>query len=175
MKYSLLNKQNVVQKIVSGELLLKEAMLEYDIKSQKTIIRWLDEYQRKQRKEDNQKVDQEKNCKICSELSSRILPVNLLNSFELIRVEEKQSALYFYLEEYEKAPRGFEKDLLISKGFLDSIIIQDFPIRGQKSFMCLRRRKWMVDGVNRIVYNKWEDFSTLIRVTNEFGEYMKSE
>lgn len=170
----MLNRQDVVRKIVSGELLLKEAMDLYHIKSQRTIIRWLDEYQRKHQKEEYENVETEKECKKCSALSSRVLPANLLNSFELIRVEEKDRALYFYLEEYEKAPRGFEKEVLIPKGFLDSIIIQDFPIRGRKSFLCLKRRKWVKDGVSGMIYSKWDDFTTLVRVTNEFGEYLKS-
>ncbi|MGJ1387075.1 ISAon1 family transposase N-terminal region protein [Sphingobacterium spiritivorum] len=172
MKYSLLNKQDVVRKIVSGELLLKEAMVEYNIKSERTIIRWLDEYQRKQQRE--KEMSSTKDSIIYAELSYRVLPSKLLENFELIRIVEKEKALFFYLEEYEKAPRGFEKDLLIPKGFLDSIIIQDFPIRGQKSFLCLKRRKWIIDGLDKMVYSKWDDFTTLVRVTNEFGEYMKS-
>ncbi|MGJ1266950.1 ISAon1 family transposase N-terminal region protein [Sphingobacterium spiritivorum] len=174
MKYSLLNKQDVVRKIVSGELLLKEAMVEYNIKSERTIIRWLDEYQRKLQREEEKEMGLTKDSQVYAELSSRVLPSKLLENFELIRVVEKDTALYFYLEEYNKAPRGFENDVLIPKGFLDSIIIQDFPIRGQKSFLCLKRRKWMMDGVDRMIYSKWEDFTTLIRVTHEFGEYMKS-
>ncbi|EFK56369.1 ISAon1 family transposase N-terminal region protein [Sphingobacterium spiritivorum] len=174
MKYSLLNKQDVVRKIVSGELLLKEAMVEYNIKSERTIIRWLDEYQRKQQREKEKEMSSTKDSIIYAELSCRVLPSKLLENFELIRIVEKEKALFFYLEEYEKAPRGFEKDLLIPKGFLDSIIIQDFPIRGQKSFLCLKRRKWIIDGLDKMVYSKWDDFTTLVRVTNEFGEYMKS-
>ena len=48
MRYSKEIKQNVVEKIMKGDLLLEEAMEKYGIDYPRTIIRWLQQYQKTQ-------------------------------------------------------------------------------------------------------------------------------
>ncbi|WP_439697395.1 transposase [Mucilaginibacter sp. AW1-7] len=74
-----------------------------------------------------------------------ILPEGLLEYFELMDVRSSESGqLNIYLEEKNLVPSGYEKPQLESKGFLPETAIQDFPIRGHKVALCIKRRRWEV-------------------------------
>ena len=49
-----------------------------------------------------------------------------------------------YLQEQNIAPDGYQQQDLESKGFFPEVSIQDFPIRGQKVALCIKRRRWTV-------------------------------
>lgn len=49
-RYSANTQRCVVDAILSGELLLEEAMAKYSILSKKTVVRWLKKYQDKEAK-----------------------------------------------------------------------------------------------------------------------------
>ncbi|RKR85145.1 hypothetical protein BDD43_5405 [Mucilaginibacter gracilis] len=81
-----------------------------------------------------------------------ILPEGLLEYFELMDVRSPESGqMNIYLEEKNEPPSGYEKSQLESKGFLPETAIQDFPIRGHKVALCIKRRRWEVKGSSRIL------------------------
>ena len=43
-----------------------------------------------------------------------------------------------------------------SKGFYEPVVVQDFPIRGKKLFLHVRRRRWVVKDENRYVSRDWK-------------------
>jgi len=103
-----------------------------------------------------------------------ILPEGLLEYFELTDVRSSESGqLNIYLEEKNLAPAGYEKAQLESKGFLPETAIQDFPIRGHKVALCIKRRRWEVKVTGEIVTRDWNLVRKGARMTTEFGTFLK--
>ena len=106
-------------------------------------------------------------------LISLLLPEGILDYFELIRVDKSSKELHIYLEEKNIAPDGYQKSDLESKGFFPEVNIQDFPIRGQKVALCMKRRRWTVKSSGDIIARDWDLIRKGTRMTTEFGLFLK--
>jgi len=103
-----------------------------------------------------------------------ILPEGILEYFELSNVSQTANGhLNIYLEEKNLPPAGYEKSQLESKGFLPETAIQDFPIRGHKVALCIKRRRWEVKQSGEIITRNWELVRKGARMTTEFGTFLK--
>ena len=102
-----------------------------------------------------------------------ILPEGLLDYFELISVTQLASGLNIYLEEKNIPPAGYESVKLESKGFLPETSIQDFPIRGHKVALCIKRRRWEVTETKELITRDWNLVRKGARMTTEFGTFLK--
>jgi hypothetical protein len=102
-----------------------------------------------------------------------LLPEGILDYFELVTVAQSQTGLDIYLEEKNIAPAGYENQRLESKGFLPEISIQDFPIRGHKVALRIKRRRWEVLESKTIITRDWNLVQKGARMTTEFGTFLK--
>ena len=103
-----------------------------------------------------------------------ILPEGILEYFELMDVRSLESGqLNIYLEEKNIVPAGYENKRLESKGFLPETSIQDFPIRGHKVALCIKRRRWEVVESGEIITRDWQLVRKGARMTTEFGTFLK--
>ena len=102
-----------------------------------------------------------------------ILPEGILEYFELTNVTQSAVGLNIYLEEKNLPPLGYEKSQLESKGFLPETAIQDFPIRGHKVALCIKRRRWEVKASGEIITRDWNLVRKGARMTTEFGTFLK--
>jgi len=102
-----------------------------------------------------------------------ILPEGMLEYFELTNVSQSPGGLNIYLEEKNLPPAGYEKSQLESKGFLPETAIQDFPIRGHKVSLCIKRRRWEVKQSGEIITRDWDLVRKGARMTTEFGTFLK--
>jgi hypothetical protein len=105
-------------------------------------------------------------------LISLLLPEGILDYFDLINVEKDSTGLNIYLEK-NLAPDGYQKQELESKGFLPESRIQDFPIRGQKVALCIKRRRWTVLSTGKVITRDWDLVIKGTRMTTEFGLFLK--
>ncbi|ETZ21420.1 hypothetical protein [Pedobacter sp. V48] len=71
--------------------------------------------------------------------------------------------LNIYLEEKNIAPDGYTNKDLESKVFFPEVSIQDFPIRGQKVALCIKRRRWTVKTTREIIETKGQPAQSLYR------------
>ncbi|QIL42071.1 transposase [Pedobacter sp. HDW13] len=106
-------------------------------------------------------------------LISFLLPEGILDYFELTKADKATKELHIYLEEKNIAPDGYHKDDLESKGFFPEVQIQDFPIRGQKVALCIKRRRWTVKKTGEIISRDWDLIRKGTRMTTEFGLFLK--
>lgn len=107
-------------------------------------------------------------------LAGLILPNGLLDYFEIINiVQSGDGQLNIHLEEKNLPPAGYEKAQLESKGFLPETAIQDFPIRGHKVALCIKRRRWEVKSGGEIITRDWDLVRKGARMTTEFGLFLK--
>ena len=102
-----------------------------------------------------------------------ILPEGILEYFELTNVTQTETGLNIYLEEKNIVPSGYENNRLESKGFLPETSIQDFPIRGHKVALCIKRRRWEVIQTGAIITRDWDLVRKGARMTTEFGLFLK--
>ena len=102
-----------------------------------------------------------------------LLPEGILEYFELTDVAQTPIGLNIHLEEKNIPPAGYQKEQLESKGFLPETAIQDFPIRGHKVALCIKRRRWEVKQGGQIITRDWNLVRKGARMTTEFGTFLK--
>jgi len=102
-----------------------------------------------------------------------LLPEGILEYFELTNVAQTPVGLNIYLEEKNIVPADYENRRLESKGFLPETSIQDFPIRGHKVTLCIKRRRWEVKETGAIITRDWNLVRKGARMTTEFGTFLK--
>jgi hypothetical protein len=107
------------------------------------------------------------------ELLKLFLPELLVEHFELIKTRQEGENLHLYFEEKNTPPSEHSSRILISKGFHNEITIQDFPLRGKRVFLHIKRRRWTDKGTNEIVQRDWNLVAKGSRLTEEFAAFLK--
>ena len=102
-----------------------------------------------------------------------LLPEYLVDYFKVMSYTKESDRLHFYFEEKNDPPVEYGKDRLSSKGFYDEIIVQDFPVRGQRAFLHIKRRRWMNHTTNMVVSRNWDLVAKGTRMTAGFAAFLK--
>lgn len=102
-----------------------------------------------------------------------LLPEGTLDYFNISDVKESSTEIVIYLEEKNEVPQEYSKIKVESKGFYDPIVVHDFPIRGKKVFLNIRRRRWFLKDENRYVSRNWKLVAQGSRMTQEFASFLK--
>ena len=84
-----------------------------------------------------------------------LLPEGTLDYFIISDVKESSTDIVIFLE--EKNP----------------VVVQDFPIRGKKLFLNIRRRRWIVKDDGRYVSRNWKLVAEGCRMTHDFASFLK--
>jgi hypothetical protein len=71
-------------------------------------------------------------------------------------------------------PQELNTRLLVSKGYHNEVVIQDFPLRGKFVFLHVKRRRWTDKQTNEIVQRDWNEVAKGTRMTAEFASFLKS-
>lgn len=102
-----------------------------------------------------------------------ILPEGILDLFELTSISKDTDGLCIYLEEKNIVPVEYVGSPVHAKGFHAEIRVTDFPLRGKKVVLCIRRRRWENTMSGEIVQRDWNLLSKGTRITNEFALFLK--
>jgi hypothetical protein len=65
----------------------------------------------------------------------------LIENFEIVSAANSEENLHLYFEAKVKLQKEFDALELVSKGFLDEITIQDYPLRGKFVYLHIKRRR----------------------------------
>jgi len=113
-------------------------------------------------------------------LISYLLPEELLEHFNIVSIQETgdasqaQGVLHILLEEKNILPYGYQQSLYESKGFYESSEIEDFPIRGRKVLLKLRRRRWRDKATKREeIQNDFSFIAEGCKITQELAIFLK--
>ncbi|MCR6507915.1 hypothetical protein M1B78_06955 [Bacteroides sp. KH569_7] len=106
-------------------------------------------------------------------LARLILPVELLDCFDIVEIENDAKILTIHLDEQNLPPLSPTVHSLESKGFLPAVYIRDFPIRDRKVTLCVRRRKWLDKETDSIICNTFELTAQGTRHSKEFASFLK--
>lgn len=55
----------------------------------------------------------------------------------------------------------------------DPVIVQDFPLRGKKVFLNIRRRRWILKKHNEYISRNWRMVAEGTRMTQDFASFLK--
>jgi hypothetical protein len=98
------------------------------------------------------------------------LPSFLFDYFEVEKLSENADRLDVYLGEKKLMP----DDSLVSYGFTDYSVVQDFPIKGRAVYLHLRRRKWQNPSTGEIITRKFDIAYDGTRLTKGFVAFLKA-
>src|SRR3989304_1780744 len=74
---------------------------------------------------------------------SELMDYFLINDFQtLCSLESKTEYWVIEFEEKNELPNGYSSMDYESKGFMESKLIQDFPLRGKAVFLRVKKRRW---------------------------------
>jgi hypothetical protein len=106
------------------------------------------------------------------ELLPYILPKELVESFELVDLQEKEETLHLYLDECNIVPEEYKTLSLLPNGFYEESTLKDFPLRDRKVVLHLRRRRW-VDKEGKSYFRQWDLVAEGTRYSKEFASFLK--
>lgn len=102
-----------------------------------------------------------------------LLTEGTLDYFILSDVKESSSEIIIYLEKKNEVPGEYSDMKVKSKGFYNPVVVQNFPVRGKKLFLNIRRRRWIVKEDGRYVSRNWKPVAEGSRMTHEFASFLK--
>jgi hypothetical protein len=107
-------------------------------------------------------------------LLKHLLPEELSKYFDLVEVKETEDDLLsLFLDEKKLVPQELKKQQIVSHGFTEPVTIQDFPLRGKRVYLIVRRRKWK-DTVTGKIYSKtWDITAKGTSYSQEFAAFLK--
>lgn len=106
-------------------------------------------------------------------LLKALLPQELFEYFEIVRIDIDEKTMDVHLDELNRIPEEYSNEKLISKGFKETVVIQDFPIRERAVYLHVRQRKWMIVSSGKIVSKDWELAAKGSRYTKGFATFLK--
>jgi hypothetical protein len=111
---------------------------------------------------------------IQSHLYSLLVPQEILNSFDITSIEEKEEDLFIYLLEKDTCIPDENVDL-VQNGYTNPVELNSFPIVGKRCFLRLTRRKWKHRGSDgSSSYTNTYDFALEgTKATKLFGSFLK--
>jgi hypothetical protein len=120
------------------------------------------------------KKKSEDQASIQSHLYSLFVPQEILNSFSIASIEEKDEDLFVYLIEKEDCIPDKSLDL-VQNGYMNPVELNSFPIVGKRCYLRLTRRKWKIRGSNGSQsYTNTYDFALEgTKATKLFGSFLK--
>lgn len=113
------------------------------------------------------------------DLFSHVLPAGLLEHFTVIDVlllcdlKSKKEFYEILLEENNEILVDVDVSQYESKGFTE-VTLQDFPLRGKPTYLCIRRRRWRHKQTPKDVIRN--DFSFVAEgagFTQELSDFLK--
>jgi hypothetical protein len=102
-----------------------------------------------------------------------ILPEGVSDYFEMTHYTKENKRLNIFLEEQNVIPEEYQGQKLLSKGFFDAITLQDFPIRGMQVYLHVKRRRWLNQDSDKVVYRNWDLVAKGTRITQDFADFLK--
>ena len=103
-----------------------------------------------------------------------LLPEELFEYFELKEVRESnENSLCLSMDEKNALPPEHSDKQLVSNGFDEPVMIQDFPLRQKSVYLVVRRRKWKDKATGKIYSRSWDIAASGTSYSKEFAAFLK--
>jgi len=110
------------------------------------------------------------------ELAWAFLPEGLEEYFDLESYKKDENSFKIVLIEKNKLPEDMPPEYhgkKVINTVTHSIHIDDFPIRGRKCVIVLKRRCWKFEGVQKMLMRKLNMLQDGMRYTKDFAAFLK--
>lgn len=91
----------------------------------------------------------------------------------LCSIEIKQEYWLIDFEEKNEVPNGYTSADYESKGFMESAIIQDYPLRGKGVFLRIKKRRWRDKRTKEIIKRDFSFIADGSKFTQELSDFLK--
>lgn len=91
----------------------------------------------------------------------------------LCNIELKEE--YWIIDFVEKniIPVDFDESEYESKGFMESKLIQDFPLRGKPVFLRIKKRRWRHKNTKEVIKRDFSFIADGSKFTKELSDFLK--
>ena len=107
------------------------------------------------------------------ELAECLLPEEMIEYFEVVKVDKTTETLDVTLEERDNGVAGYDSGQLRPNGFYEESIVRDYPVRGRKMSFHVKRRRWIDTATGRSVSRRWDLVAEGTRFSKEFAAFLK--
>jgi hypothetical protein len=113
------------------------------------------------------------------QLLNQLFPGELMKYFSiscfeiLCDVEMRQEFWVVEFEEKNELPPEYSPSEYESKGFMESKLIQDFPLRGKPVFLRLKKRRWRHKVTGVIVKRDFTFLADGAKFTRDLSDFLK--
>ena len=76
-------------------------------------------------------------------------------------------------EERNEIPNGYDLKEYESKGFVESKLIQDFPLRGKAVYLRIKKRRWRHKQTGAIIKRDFSFIADGSKFTKELSDFLK--
>lgn len=105
---------------------------------------------------------------------SELMEYFLISDFQtLCSLETKTEYWLIDFEEKNELPNGYPTVEYESKGFMESKLIQDFPIRGRAVFFRIKKRRWRHKQTGAIIKRDFSFIADGSKFTQELSDFLK--
>lgn len=109
----------------------------------------------------------------------QLFPSELTNYFSisyfeiLCSLETKEEYWVIEFEEKNELPEGYSTKDYESKGFMESRLIQDFPLRGRAVYLRVKKRRWRHKETGEIIKRDFSFMADGSKFTQELSDFLK--
>ena len=98
----------------------------------------------------------------------------LITNFQtLCSVAIKEEYWLIDFEEKNEIPNGYLATEYESKGFMDSKLLQDFPLRGKAVYLRIKKRRWRHKNTGVIIKRDFSFIADGSKFTSELSDFLK--
>jgi hypothetical protein len=91
----------------------------------------------------------------------------------LCSLENKKEYWLIEFEEKNDLPTGYSSSDYESKGFMESKLIQDFPLRGKAVFLKVRKRRWRHKETGAVIKRDFSFIADGSKFTQDLSDFLK--
>ena len=112
-------------------------------------------------------------------LLHQLFPSELMDYFAiadfktLCSIETKKEYWLIEFEEKNELPAGYSASEYESKGFMESKLIQDFPLRGKAVFLRVKKRRWRHKETGAVIKRDFSFIADGAKFTLELSDFLK--
>ena len=105
---------------------------------------------------------------------SELMDYFMIKDFQtLCNIETKEEYWVVEFEEKNELPAGYSSLDYESKGFMESNLIQDFPLRGKAVFLRIKKRRWRHKDTGTVIKRDFSFISKGAKFTRELSDFLK--
>ena len=88
-------------------------------------------------------------------------------------METREEYWVIEFEEKNELPAGYSPAEYESKGFMESKLIQDFPLRGRAVYLRVKKRRWRNKATGEVIKRNFSFMAAGSKFTQELSDFVK--